>query len=198
MSLTERRAPVIPPSRSPETAAKTGQTAPSKDGPGEIAPGQPLFGSTVADVMVRNVVTTTPEATLRTAALLLAHKRISGLPVVDDDDHVVGVLSEKDIVHVLQQQNGLKLPGGLFDLLLELSEARQKDMLARFRRVLDETTVKSAMSAPPQTISSGAPTIEAIWMMAGSHINRLPVVEGERLVGIVSRRDVLVAHVEPA
>jgi CBS domain-containing protein len=146
--------------------------------------------------MVRDVVTVAPGATLRTAALLLSHKRISGMPVVGEDGQVMGVLSEKDIVRVLQQRGGLVLPGGLFDLLLEPSEARQKDMLVRSRRVLDDTEVKACMTTPAQTISPTAPTVEAIRRMISAHINRLPVVEGARLVGIVTRRDVLAAQLE--
>lgn len=146
--------------------------------------------------MVRDVVTVTPGATLRTAALLLSHKRISGMPVVEEDGRVVGVLSEKDIVRVLQQRGGLVLPGGLFDLLLEPSEARQKDMLTRCHRILDETEVKVAMTAPAQTILPTDSTVEAIRRMLSLHINRLPVVESGRLVGIVTRRDVLSAHLE--
>ncbi len=146
--------------------------------------------------MVRDVVTIVPGATLRTAALLLSHKRISGMPVVGEDRKVMGVLSEKDIVRVLQQRGALVLPGGLFDLLLEASEARQKDMLARSHRVLDETEVKAAMTTPAQTISPTAPTVEAIRRMLSAHINRLPVVENGQLVGIVTRRDVLSAHLE--
>jgi CBS domain-containing protein len=146
--------------------------------------------------MVRDVVTVTPDATLRAAAMLLSHKRISGLPVVGEDGRVVGVLSEKDIVRVLQQRGGLVLPGGLFDLLLEPSEARQKDMLTRCHRVLNEVEVKAAMTTPARTISPTAPTVEAIRIMLGAQINRLPVVEHARLVGIVTRRDVLSAHLE--
>jgi CBS domain-containing protein len=146
--------------------------------------------------MVRDVVTVAPGATLRTAALLLSHKRISGMPVVDKDGRVVGVLSEKDIVRVLQQHGGLVLPGGLFDLLLEPSEARQKDMLVRCHRVMDETEVKAAMTTPAQTVLPTTPTVEAIRRMLSSHINRLPVVENGRLVGIVTRRDALSAHLE--
>jgi CBS domain-containing protein len=167
------------------------------NGPGRgAASGQPLYGSLVGDVMIRDVVTVAPTATLRTAALLLSHKRISGMPVVDDDGRVRGVLSEKDIVRVLQQSGGLGLPGGLFELLLEPSGARQKDMLARCRRVLEETEVRAAMTTPAQTIGPTAPTVEAIRTMLSSHINRLPVVENGRLVGIVTRRDVLSAHLE--
>jgi len=146
--------------------------------------------------MIRDVVTVAPGATLRTAALLLSHKRISGMPVVEESGRVVGVLSEKDIVRVLQKHGGLVLPGGLFDLLLEPSEARQKDMLARCHRVMEETEVKAAMTSPAQTIAPTALTVEAIRRMLDSHINRLPVVEKGRLVGIVTRRDVLSAHLE--
>jgi len=116
--------------------------------------------------------------------------------VVEENGRVIGVLSEKDIVRVLQQRGGLVLPGGLFDLLLEPSEARQKDMLVRCHRVMDETEVRSAMTSPAQTIHPTAPTVEAIRRMVSSRINRLPVVENSRLVGIVTRRDVLSAHLE--
>ena len=188
---TNPQLPSLPPS------GTTGQLAHPTNRPGGgTSAGQPLYGSLVGDVMVRDVVTIAPGATLRTAALLLSHKRISGMPVVTEDGRVMGVLSEKDIVRVLQQRGGLVLPGGLFDLLLEPSEARQKDMLVRCHRVMGETEVRDAMTTPAQTILPTAPTVEAIRRMVGSHINRLPVVENGRLVGIVTRRDVLSAHLE--
>jgi CBS domain-containing protein len=193
-------APTGPASLSPVAAPSRSTVArPSHNprGPGAVSATPPLYGSLVADVMTRDVATVSPSATLRTAALLLSHKKISGLPVVNDDGVVVGVLSEKDIIGVLQQRGGLGLPGGLFDLLLEPSEARQKDMLARTRRILDEVEVKSAMTSPAQTIAPNAPTLHAIERMLTARINRLPVVENGRLVGIVTRRDALSAHLEP-
>ena len=188
----------------PESIARPSSASPAKRVPaapaygsgGGTSVGQPLYGSLVGDVMVRDVVTVAPGATLRTAALLLSHKRISGMPVVEEDGRVRGVLSEKDIVRVLQQSGGLGLPGGLFELLLEPSGARQKDMLSRCRRVLDETVVKDVMSTPAQTITPTTLTVDAIRLMLSSRINRLPVVENGRLVGIVTRRDVLSAHLE--
>lgn len=188
----------------PESIARPSSAHPAQRVPassaygsgGSASPGQPLYGSLVGDVMVRDVVTVAPGATLRTAALLLSHKRISGMPVVEDDGRVRGVLSEKDIVRVLQQSGGLGLPGGLFELLLEPSGARQKDMLARCHRLLEETVVKDVMTTPAQTITPTTLTVDAIRLMLSSRINRLPVVEHGRLVGIVTRRDVLSAHLE--
>jgi CBS domain-containing protein len=189
--------PAYPPPLIRPSVGGTTHAARGPGGPGAGSHGEPLYGSLVGDIMVRDVVTVGPNATLRTAALLLSHKRISGLPVVEHDDEVIGVLSEKDIVRILQQRGGLNLPGGLFDLLLEPSGARQKDMLARCHKILDDTEVNAAMTSPAQTILPSAPTIEAIRRMVSSHINRLPVVENRRLVGIVTRRDVLAVHLEP-
>jgi CBS domain-containing protein len=150
-----------------------------------------LFGSLVRDIMTRKVVTVQSTDSLRFAATLLSKKAFSGVPVVGGEGKVVGVLSEKDLLRVLNEKAGLAVPGGLFDLFLETSEARQKDLLARCRRVLDEVLVSAAMTSPARTISPDAPSLEAVRQMVVSRINRLPVVEHGKLVGIVTRGDVL-------
>ncbi len=196
MSLSGPSGPAPPASIALQPSGSTARpVAPYEPNP-RISGSQPLHGTFVADVMVREVVSISPDATLRVPMELLSRKKISGMPVVDEDRRVVGVLSEKDILRVLHQHGGLGLPGGLFDLVLEPSEARQRDMLARCRRVLEEKKVSEAMTRPAQTIRPTNLTIEAIRRMLTSHINRLPVVEDGRLVGIVTRRDVLSVHLE--
>jgi CBS domain-containing protein len=150
-----------------------------------------LFGSIVHDIMTRKVVTVKPGETLRLAATLLSQKAISGMPVMTEEGTVVGVLSEKDILKILKDKAGLAVPGGLFDLILETSEARQKDLLARCHSALDEVRVATVMSAPAKVISPAAPSLEAVRQMIASRINRLPVVDHGKLVGIVTRGDVL-------
>jgi len=195
MTFPGPRPPDAPPLTLPVSSPPS-HASQAREGRTDESVGRLLYGSLVGDVMVRDVVTIAPEANLRTAALLLSHKRISGMPVVDADGRVRGVLSEKDIVRLLHQSGGLALPGGLFELLLEPSGARQKDMMERSRRVLEDTQVKAAMTAPAQTTSPTTLTIHAIRQMLNAHINRLPVVENGRLVGIVTRRDLLSAHLE--
>jgi CBS domain-containing protein len=141
--------------------------------------------------MTPNVITISPGANLRFAATLLSRKGISGLPVVRDDGALLGVLSEKDILRVLRDKAGLALPGGLFDLLLDLSEARQKDLLVACRGVLDTVGVAVAMTGPAKTVPPDLPALDAIRLMLAARINRLPVVEHDRLVGIVTRHDLL-------
>ncbi|HYK94064.1 MAG TPA: CBS domain-containing protein [Thermoplasmata archaeon] len=156
-----------------------------------------IFGSLVRDLMTRRVVTVEPADTLRFAATLLGQKDISGLPVVGKDGRVVGVLSEKDILRVLREKAGFPMPGGLFDIILETSEARQKDVLAQCRTVLHEVQVFQAMSSPALTVSPTTLTVEAARLMLSHHINRMPVVEHGKLVGIVSRANVLTLYHGP-
>jgi CBS domain-containing protein len=191
------RGPANPASMGPPPSGTGARSAAPPDQPRRGATEETMYGSLIGDIMIRDVVTVPPGATLRTAALLLSRKRISGMPVVEEDGNVLGVLSEKDIVRALQQRGGLGLPGGLFDLLLETSEARQKDMLTRGQRVLDQTAVREVMTSPALTVRPTTPTVEAMRTMFSQHVNRLPVVENRRLVGIVTRRDVLSVHLGP-
>lgn len=134
----------------------------------------------VADLMTTDVVTVTPETSLRDAAALLAERRISGLPVVDTEGRVVGVLSEADIV---AKAGGPSREHRLLGWLLDPDVDLADKIAAR--------TVSDAMSAPPLTIDAQRPVYEAAKVMASEGINRLPVVDGERLVGIVTRADVV-------
>jgi CBS domain-containing protein len=134
----------------------------------------------VRDLMSADVLTTTPEAPLKEAAGLLAERRISGVPVVDESGAVVGVLSEADIL----VKAGGELPrAGVLGWLLEPDFDLRDKIGAR--------TVGEAMSAPAVTITPGRLVHEAAALMISESVNRLPVVEHGRLVGILTRADVV-------
>jgi CBS domain-containing protein len=127
-----------------------------------------------------DVLTTTPETPLKEAAALLAERRISGVPVVDEDGAVVGVLSEADIL----VKTGAELPrAGLLGWLLEPDLDLHDKIGAR--------TVGEAMSAPAVTITPSRLVHEAAARMITESVNRLPVVEHGTLVGILTRADVV-------
>jgi CBS domain-containing protein len=135
----------------------------------------------VRDLMTRDVVTVTPETTLKDAAALLVRHRISGLPVVDVDGGVVGVLSEAD---VLVKEGGEPRREGMLTWLFEPDYAYRDKLAAR--------TVGEAMTAPPLTIGPDAPVHRAATRMVEDEVNRLPVVdEAGRIVGIVTRADLV-------
>lgn len=135
----------------------------------------------VSELMTREVVTVHPEMPLREAAALLADRRISGAPVVDETGRVVGVLSEADIV---AKAGGPKRGHRVLGWLLESDLDLEDKIAAR--------TVGEAMSTPPITIQPQQRVHEAARLMASESINRLPVVSDEgKLVGIVTRADVV-------
>ncbi|MFE5589474.1 CBS domain-containing protein [Streptomyces sp. NPDC056549] len=116
----------------------------------------------VGGLMTDDVVSAVPAASFREVAKVLAEHDISGVPVVDEDDRVVGVVSESDL-------------------------------LAR-----DELTARDLMTTPAVTVHAEETVADAARLMVRRGVERLPVVdEEERLVGIVTRRDLLCVYLRP-
>ncbi len=137
----------------------------------------------IRSVMSTHVVTVSPETTLKDAAARLVRYGISGLPVVDDDGRLLGVLSEADI---LAKEAGSARGGS----------SPREGMLAWLigdepPRHLDARTVADAMTSPALTIGPERTAREAAARMLADDVNRLPVIEGDTLVGIVSRADLV-------
>lgn len=134
----------------------------------------------VADLMTTDVVTATPDTALKIAARELAARGVSGMPVVDDSGHVIGVLSEADVL--AKEVDGRRTGNALLRLL----EGPPVD--DRF----DALTVGEAMTAPAIVIRPERPVTEAATVLLNEGINRLPVVGDEgALLGIVTRADLV-------
>jgi len=130
--------------------------------------------------MTRNVVTVTSETTLKEVAALLGAKKISGVPVCGGDGRVVGVVSNADVIW---KEVGVAVDAGLFERLLDTAYGDSSRLEAR--------TAGDAMSSPAVTIAPDATVDTAARVMVDRGINRLPVVEDGRLVGILTRADLL-------
>ncbi len=138
----------------------------------------------VKDFMTRQVVTVTPETSVLDAARLMLDHKISGLPVVTDEDRVVGIITEHDL-----------LRGGKSDartqrthwLRLMIERADLADASARFQG----RKVSEAMTPDPVTITETAPLEEAGRLIGENDIKRLPVVRDNKLVGIIARADIV-------
>jgi len=139
----------------------------------------------VRDVMTTPVLSTHPGTPLREAALVLAREGVSGLPVVDDSGAVVGVLSEADIV---AKEGRPHRRDGVLGWLLEPADPWLEERLGA-------TAVGDAMSAPALTIGPDRTVTEAATVMTEEGVNRLPVIEDGRLVGLVTRADLVRAFV---
>ena len=133
----------------------------------------------VADLMSTPVVTVPPTMPIKDVARLFVEEKISGAPVVEDG-RVRGIISAGDIV---SKERGVLTPAGH---ALDWLFAEKADTAKRTAR-----TAADAMSRPAITIGPGASVAEAAQLMVGRGVNRLPVVSRGRLVGIVTRSDLV-------
>ena len=122
-------------------------------------------------MLIRNILerkdsaalTVGPDATAHDAARFLVEKRIGAAVVVGDGGGIIGIVSERDIVRAYAEHEG----------------------------GLAEQSVKSLMTSPVVTCSPETTIADAAQLMEGHHIRHLPVVEGTRLIGVVSIRDIV-------
>jgi CBS-domain-containing membrane protein len=135
---------------------------------------------TVENVMTRDVVCVNKDTGYKDMVKLLAARRVSAMPVVDDGRHVLGVVSEADLL--LKQEKPAR-PG-----IRLLSTRRRR----RERAKAMATVAAALMSQPAITISTQATLTEAARRLHAAGVKRLPVVDAVgRLVGIISRVDLL-------
>ncbi len=118
----------------------------------------------VEDFMTKDVVVAHPEMEAYDAILLLLKHKISGMPVVDDRGEVVGIISERDCLKTQVNAQYHELPTAF---------------------------VKDLMSTDPKTITPHTEIMEVAEVFLASGFRRLPVLDEGRMVGLVSRRDVL-------
>jgi CBS domain-containing protein len=141
----------------------------------------------VADIMTTQVVSVGPETRVSEVARLMSEHKISGLPVVDEAKHVLGVITELDM---MVRNTHFKWPDFIFifDMMFPL------ELPGHYRERLEKalgTTAREIMSEPAVTISPEASVDDLVELMVNQRINPVPVVEDEHLVGIVSRSDII-------
>ncbi len=136
-----------------------------------------------ASVMNREVVFVRESAPLKEVAELMATRKISGVPVLDDKGQVVGVISEKDFLAVMGAGQADSFMMVIAQCLLG------KGCLAAPYRA---RFAKDIMTSPAVTVKPETPILEVADIFTQKKVNRAPVVDAEgRMVGIVSRADVL-------
>ena len=144
----------------------------------------------VGEVMETDWPTLGPESTVEEAIKLFAEARVSGAPVVEGD-RLVGIITEGDLIF---QDAEIKAPGFL-DILggivpLGNTEEYREEVLKSAG-----VTVGEVMTDDPITVSPDATLVEAATVMAERRKKILPVVEDERLAGVITRMDILTLHV---
>lgn len=146
------------------------------------------MSGTVSDFMSRELIRVTPETSVKTVIQTLADHHISGLPVVNEENHLVGVISELDL---LWQESGITPPPyiTLLDSIIYLQNPSTYDR--ELHKALGQTAGE-VMTPKPITIEAQKPLSEAARIMHDRRIHRLFVLnDRHELVGVITASDIL-------
>ena len=141
-----------------------------------------------ADIMTKPVITVTPETKIAEAARLMLQHRISGLPVVDDRGRVVGIVTEGDLLR--RSEIGTERQRPRWVELLIGPGRLARDYVDAHARTAGEVMSESVVSVTPEEALP-----DVVRLMEKRHVKRVPVIDQGRLVGIVSRANLVRALV---
>ena len=139
------------------------------------------------DVMTREVITVTPETKVTMIAKLLLEKHFNGVPVVDREGGLVGIVCQSDLI---AEQKKLPIPSvfTILDAFIPISSpgrnAKEVEKIAAIR-------ASQAMTRNPVTVGPETGLDEIASIMVNRSIHTIPVVEGNKLVGIIGKLDIL-------
>jgi len=150
----------------------------------------PYSKVTARDIMNPEPPYCLPDATIQELARRFADEEISGLLVVDEEKRLLGIVTESDLI---DQQKNLHMPTAvaLFDLIIPMGEARFEADLQR----LQAMNAGELASADVTTVSPDTDLGEIASLMGDKLAHHLPVIDGETVVGMISKHDVIRALV---
>lgn len=150
----------------------------------------------VRDLMTTDVVTLQPTDTVKKAVITFAVDNISGAPVVDKKNHILGILSENDIlslIYLYQVTLDRRNAGSvMLDNPLD-SEGVEDSQLKSISEEISNLEVSSIMKRTVLTTSPDAPLMEVLKSMIEMDVNRVPVIEKGVVLGIITRGDIVFA-----
>ncbi len=139
------------------------------------------------DIMTREIITVSPETEIANAAKILLENRINGLPVIDAFGRLVGILCQSDLV---AQQKSIPIPS-VFTLLESYIPLTSIKRIDKEVEKIAALTVKQAMTPNPVTVVPETEIEDVAKLMVDNKYHTLPVMEGDKVVGIVGKEDVL-------
>jgi len=148
----------------------------------------------VRDLMTTEVLTLRPDDTLKKAAKKLALENVSGAPIVDNKNHLLGFVSENDILAVIMKYQSrldkMDINGSLLEYSMDALD-EPDEVLKRMSEEISNIEMSSLMVRSVMSTTPDAPIIEVLKTMLAMGINRIPVLEKGTLVGIISRGDII-------
>lgn len=139
----------------------------------------------IKEIMTREVITASPDTTVQEVAKLLEKHRINGVPVVDEENRVVGIVTARGMV-------SLYLPS-YFNFLDRVFHILDFDQFDAKAKKLASTPVKEVMHKDVICVDANTSVVEAAAIMVDKHIRQVPVTENGYLVGILTKSDIVKA-----
>ena len=142
---------------------------------------------TAQDIMETRVISVSPDTGIHAAVKILLDNHINGVPVIDEQGEIVGILCQSDLIF---QQKELPLPPifSILDSIIPLGSSKKLDDEVK---KIAAATVEQAMVRTPVTVSKDTPVSQIAALMVEKHFHTIPVAEGNRLVGIIGKEDIL-------
>ena len=140
-----------------------------------------------SDIMTTEVITVKKDTSLKELARILYNKNINGVPVVDDSGSLIGIICESDLI---RKDKKLHIPTvvSLFDWVFYLENPKKiENEINR----LNATTVEDLYTKDTTTVDEKTPIEEIATIMAEKKIYTIPVMDGDRLVGVIGKADLI-------
>jgi CBS domain-containing protein len=140
-----------------------------------------------SDIMTTDVITVKKDTSLKDLAKLLYENHINGVPVVDDDGLLIGIICESDLI---RKDKKLHIPTvvAIFDWVLYLESPKK---IEKEIQRINATTVEDLYTKKVVTVDEKTPIDEIATIMEQKKIYTIPVMDGDRLVGVVGKADLL-------
>jgi len=139
------------------------------------------------DIMTTKVLTVSPETSISDLSKTLENRKIGGLPVVDKDGRLVGVITQSDLV---ERARDLELPPAINILDLHIYLQIPSHLIQRVEKMLG-TTVGDCMSPNPVTVAPDTPVSQIAGLMAKQKVHTIPVLDGGKIVGVIGKMDLV-------
>ena len=151
---------------------------------------------TAKDIMTKNVTTVGAATTIEELALILMEHKISGVPVVDDNENLIGIVTENDLI---SRDKRLHIPTvmRLFDafIVLESQSKVEKEIKRMTAITVNDIYIKEAI-----TVTEGTPVQDIATIMSEKKVHLIPVVEGKnekKIIGIIGKIDLIKGIIRP-
>ena len=147
----------------------------------------------VDEVMTREVITLSADQTISEAVSKMAEKGISGAPVVDDSGQLAGIITENDILNALKTKSSsleMVYPSLSMVSVSFIETMDAKETMDAFKEIAN-TKVSDIMTKTVTTVQAGSNLALVVNFIILKGVNRIPVMEGGKVIGIVSRADII-------